>query len=113
MPPLNDPEIRRRYREALEHRQFSGEVRFTDVAQDWLRRQGYTQGEIAEAMYLHVEGGGSIDQVEETREGWRDRWDYHYDLRLEVRNRRLYIETRFIDERPDEPRVFVVNVHDP
>jgi hypothetical protein len=112
MPPLIDPDIRRRYEQALEHWQFAGDVRFGGVAQDWLRRHGYTQREIAEAMHLHVHSGATIDQVEETREEWRDSWDYHYDLRLEVRNRRLYIETRVVDERPDDPRIFVVNVHD-
>ena len=111
MPPLSDPEIRNRIQQALEHWSFSGEVRFTEVAQDWLRRHGYGQRQITEQMYLHVRDGGGIDQVRETREGWRDH-EFHYDLRLHVANRKLYIETRLIDEQPDDPRVFVVNVHD-
>jgi hypothetical protein len=61
-----------------------------------------------------VEQAGEIDQVEETREQWRNKWDYHYDLRPVLAGIKLYVETRLHYRNandPDDPIIYVVNIH--
>jgi hypothetical protein len=62
-------------------------------------------------MYKHVEGGGEIDQVKETRPEWND-FDFHYDLRVPIGGRLRYFETLLVDGDPDDPIILVVNTHD-
>jgi len=66
---------------------------------------------IAELIYRHFDSGGQIDQVNETREEWLD-FKFHYDLRLTIAERRIYIETVLLSEDPDDPEIQVVNIHE-
>ncbi|MBC8869900.1 MAG: hypothetical protein H8E44_10805 [Planctomycetes bacterium] len=62
-------------------------------------------------MLEYVENGGEVDQVRETREEWPD-FKFHYDFRVPLESRRLYIETVLLSDDPHDPEVQVVNVHD-
>jgi hypothetical protein len=69
---------------------------------------------IAALMYEHVRAGGEISEVKETRPEWADH-EYHYDLRLPIQNRMVYIETRLFFREPlvpDESWILVVNIHE-
>jgi len=116
MARLTDPEKLRCYKNALSNYKFSGYVNFTQVAWEWLRRNldGYTQKRFAELLLEYVEEGGEIDEVVETRPEW-SRHRYHYDLRPVVEGRRLYVETRLFCQDPsdpDDPTIYVVNIHE-
>ncbi len=67
-------------------------------------------------MNQHAESGGVIDEVRETRPEWSGDYEYHYDLRLSVQGKLVYVETRlhFVPPFvPDDPSILVVNVHAP
>jgi hypothetical protein len=66
---------------------------------------------VSEMMHQYVAAGGTIDQVPERRPEWNDR-DFHYDLRLKIGDRSLYIETILVDDDPDDPLIKVVSIHD-
>jgi hypothetical protein len=53
----------------------------------------------------------AIDEQPETRPEWRDRYDYHYDLRVQIGGRLVYFETRLLETRTG-PVIRVVNIHD-
>jgi hypothetical protein len=52
-------------------------------------------------MHEYVEAGGAIDEVAETRPEWTAA-RFHYDLRLEFQDLRLYLETVLVFENPDD-----------
>ena len=59
--------------------------------------------------------GGEIDEVVETRPGWSEEYRFHYDLRIAIGGRSVYIETRLHYRLPivvDESWILVVNVHE-
>lgn len=62
-------------------------------------------------MFRHVNAGGEIDEVKESRPEWSDRW-FHYDFRIPIEGRLLYIEMILIEDDPDDPTVHVVSIHD-
>jgi hypothetical protein len=116
MVPLDDPVLAGAYKSALANWRFEGYVLWEEIARHWVEGNlpGYTTREIARRMHEHVEAGGRIDQVIETRPEWSEH-DYHYDLRIPVEGRLVYIETRlrFDDPAdPDDPVILVVNAHD-
>jgi hypothetical protein len=86
-------------------------------ANEWLRREvdNITRDGFLQLLHAHVFlEGGEIDQVRETRERWRDQWEYHYDLRPVVNGVRLYVETRLVPDSlasRDEPMIYIVNIH--
>ncbi|HOB73401.1 MAG TPA: hypothetical protein PKG54_02645 [Phycisphaerae bacterium] len=63
-------------------------------------------------MAEYVASGGEIDQIEETRPEYVA-CRFHYDLRLPIGERRVYIET-VLDEadEPEDCTIWVVNMHD-
>jgi hypothetical protein len=63
------------------------------------------------AMNEHVVRRGMIDQVPETRPEWL-LWPYHYDFRLTLAGREVYIETILQDDDPNDPTVHIVSIHD-
>jgi len=66
-------------------------------------------------MYEYIAGGGTIDQVVETRPEW-SKHEFHYDLRFEMEEQPIYVETRLLFDDPsgpDDPRIHVVNIHEP
>ena len=54
---------------------------------------------------------GEIDDVRETRPEWD-----HYDLRFEINDKPVYVETRLncrLPFVPSESTILVVNIHEP
>lgn len=65
-------------------------------------------------MCEYVKAGGKIDETRETRPEWSGRYEFHYDLRLMIQNKPVYIETRLhhrLPVRADESWILVVNIH--
>jgi hypothetical protein len=112
--PLTDPEMLGHYRMVLGLWRFTGYVNWTDTAAEWVQKNlgGVTPAELLRIMCEHVEGGGEIDRVAETRSEWSEhRW--HYDIRLNVPGRPIYIETRLIvGPTPEDSTILVVNVNE-
>ena len=99
---------------------FSGYVEFdlTEQSHAWIRSElrNIPLRDVAELMHRHAESGGVIDEVRETRPEWSGEHEYHYDLRLLVQGKQVYVETRLDFVRPfvpDEPSILVVNIHAP
>ncbi len=113
MPPLQDPTILAQYRSVLANWRVTGYVEWKEVAWNWVREQlaGVDPRYIAKMMYDYVQAGGVIDQVPETRPEWNDR-PFHYDLRIPITGRLIYIETILIDDDPTDLVIRVVNIHD-
>jgi hypothetical protein len=123
VPPLTDPDRLAAYRDALGNWKFADYVRFTgnlnEEAHRFIRRAlGITERELGRLMHDFVAAGGKIDEVVETRPGWAE-YKFHYDLRFTIRNKPVYIETRFeLDTHyrlpvvPDESWIEVVNIHE-
>jgi hypothetical protein len=64
------------------------------------------------AMQEYVKAGGKIDQVEERRPEYFS-WRFHYDLRLPISGRRVYVETVLDQAKEIEDcTIWVVNIHD-
>jgi hypothetical protein len=49
--------------------------------------------------------------VPETRPEWNDR-PFHYELRIPIAGRLIYVETILIDDDPTDPVIRVVSIHD-
>ncbi len=114
MAPLSDPRILAAFKRALEEGlRFAGYVTWRPRAQEWVRTElpNMTLKGIAELMYQHVDSGGEIDQVREAREQWLD-FQFHYDLRLTIAGRRIYVETVLLSEDPSDLEIQVVNIHE-
>lgn len=117
MPPLTNPEILACYRNAMTNRRVGGYVEFNERARRGMLEvlPGYTLAAFKEELYeFVVVNSGTISQTEETREQWREEWEFHYDIRLPLAGKRIYIETRlrYCDPNdPDDPIILVVNVH--
>jgi hypothetical protein len=113
----DDREARLRcYRNALRNWNYRGYVNFKPVAQQWLANElpGLNLKEIAQELYRHVEDGGEIDEQEELRSEYAA-YEFHYDLRVKIGERRIYFETVLLCEDaddPDDPMIEVVNAHD-
>lgn len=118
MPPLTDPERLQCYRNALANWNCGGYVDFNEHAWAWLQAAfpTSTKRQIAHLLHRHVQGGGTIDEQVETREEWKYLHEFHHDLRVQVKGRLVYFETRLVYRKPndpDDPRIEVVNAHDP
>ena len=113
MAPLKDPELRKKFLGALGDWNCGGVIQWKPLPSEWLRKNlsNLSQKAVGLLMFEHVAGGGEIDQVVETREGYRDHHQYHYDLRIPIAGRLIYIETRFAETKMG-PTIFVVNMHD-
>jgi hypothetical protein len=114
MAPLSDTRILTAFKRAVEEGlRFAGYVTWRPQAQEWIRRElpNLTLKGIAELMYQHLDSGGEIDQVKETREQWLD-FKFHYDFRLTISGRPIYVETVLLNEDPDDPEIQVVNIHE-
>ena len=119
MPPLTDPTRLAAYRDALGNWNVADYIQFelTTEARRWIKREldGVTLKEIKRLMYQYVAAGGEIDEVRETRPEWAEH-EFHYDLRLSIQKKLVYIETRLNHREPlapDEAWILVVNIHEP
>ncbi len=59
-------------------------------------------------MYEHRE---KVQQTPETREGYRERYRFHYDFRLLIDTQRIYIETAFdCGATESDSTIWLVNI---
>ena len=80
-----------------------------------LTENGVVDEPAVERLVEHVLAGGEIDEVRETRSEWSD-YEFHYDLRVTINDKLVYIETRLDYRHPfvqDQPTILVVNIHAP
>lgn len=112
MAPLTDPDTLTAFREVLREWRCDGYVVWKRRAGEWLAKKldDVDQRTVSRMMHEHVESGGKIDQVVEKREEWRNKYEYHYDVRFSIFGRRIYIET-VLDVSRAGPTVTVVNMH--
>jgi hypothetical protein len=91
-------------------------VVFKKRAQEWLGRElpEHTLRAICRILHEFVAGGGAIDEQAEARPEYAH-YGFHFDLRVSIGERRVYIETvlEFEDaDDEDDLTIVVVNVHD-
>ncbi len=92
-------------------------VVFKKRPQQWLRSElaEYTLREICRLLHNYLESDeGKIDEQKETRPEYAH-YQFHYDLRIAIGGRRIYLETvlEFEDAHDeDDLTIVVVNVHD-
>ena len=120
MAPLTDSARLEAYKDALGNWSFAQYIQFdlTETAYRWIRRElnNISLKEIGRLIYEHVEAGGEIDEVRETRPEWSDEYEFHHDLRFTIQDRPVYIETRLnyqLPVIPNDSSILVVNVHAP
>lgn len=92
----------------------TGYISWKELPRTWLDRNlpGCTQKMVHQLMADHVRNGGQIDQTVEKRPE-HTQWRFHYDLRMPITGRRVYIETVFVHETdPEDCVIYVVNMHD-
>lgn len=113
MAPLTDPQILASIKQVLQNWYVTDYVTWKDVARDWvgMHLEQVSLRDIARFLYEHVQNGGTIDQVREQRPEWNDR-DYHYDYRVTICGRVVYIETVLMDDDPMDPTIHIVSIHD-
>ncbi|HYV35044.1 MAG TPA: hypothetical protein VE988_05015 [Gemmataceae bacterium] len=113
MPVLTDPELLACIRAVLSNWHVTDYIVAKEEALGWAGKNlpGFTLKTMAQLMHDHVQGGGTIDQVRETRPEWDD-WPYHYDFRLAWAGRMLYIETLLDDDDPSDPYLRIVRIKD-
>jgi hypothetical protein len=113
MAPLTDPQILASIKQVLQNWHVTDYVTWKDVARDWVGKhlEQVSLRDIARILYGHVQNGGVIDQVREQRPEWSDR-DYHYDYRVTICGRVIYIETVLVDDDPTDPTIQIVSIHD-
>ncbi len=113
MARLTDSNLLALFREALSEWRAEGFVVWKRLPAEWLRKElaGQTQKSIAKLLHEHLKAGREIDQVRERRERYRDRYEFHFDFRLTIDERRVYLET-VLDESRTGPTITIVNMHD-
>jgi hypothetical protein len=113
MAPLTDPAILRKVKHALSEWNCAGYITWKQTAREWVEEnlEGFTARAVGEAMFQHVEGGGQIDQVKETRPEWSAE-RFHYDFRIPLAGRLVYVETILVEDDPNDPTIHVVSIHD-
>jgi len=113
MARLTDAAILAKFRHALSQWRFTGYVTWKPIARQWVEQnlEGWTTRAIGEEMFDFLDGGGEIDQTAETRPEWSPQ-QFHYDFRMEIGGRLLYIETVLVEDEADDPVVHVVSIHD-
>jgi hypothetical protein len=97
MEPLrgDDSDELGRYKAVLEQcGRFGGLVKWKQQAAETLREHlsNHTQRSIEILLHAHR---NEVDQTEESRPEYRDRYRYHYDFRIPIDGQRVYIETVF------------------
>ena len=113
MVPLTDAAILARFRHALSEWNCTGYVTWKPIAREWVESnlEGFTTRAVGEEMFRFLDAGGEIDQVKETRREWTER-RFHYDFRLPIAGRLVYIETILVEDDPGDPTIHVVSIHD-
>jgi hypothetical protein len=112
MPPLQDPVLLARILGILANWKVTGYVEWKQIALQWLRANltGVPARQVGKLMFEHVTNGGVIDQVPEHRPEWSD-FDFHYDMRLPIHDRMIYVETILVERDPTDPILRIVSIH--
>ena len=112
MARLTNPAVLAQFRHALSSWKFTGYITWKEVARKWIEAnmEEFTLRSIGEMMYDYFESGGEIDEIRETRPEW-DTEKYHYDFRIPINDRRIYIESILVVVEPDDPTIKVVSIH--
>jgi hypothetical protein len=113
MPPLTDPVILNSFRAVLAEWRCTGYTTATDRMLEWIANNlgPLTLRDVAREMHAFLNAGGVIDQQPERRPEW-NMWPFHYDFRLRIGSRLVYIETILQDDDPNDPTVHIVSIHD-
>ncbi len=113
MPPLSDAVVLAQFRAVLANWRYAGYVNAKDVVLEWIADElaGLTLKDVNQTMHDFLQKGGSIDQVPESRPQWNN-YPFHYDFRLHLGGRFVYIETVLQDDDPDDPTIRIVSMHD-
>lgn len=112
MAPLIDPHILACIKQVLTNWHVTDYVTWKDVARNWVGQhlEQVSLRDIAQILHEHVENGGAIDQVHERRPEWSDR-EFHYDFRVSISGRLIYVETILVDDDPTDPTIHIVSIH--
>ena len=104
MARLTDPEILAKFQHALSQWRVTGYITWKPIAREWLEQnlEGLTARSVGEEMFRFFAAGGEIDQVRETRPQWSEH-RFHYDFRMDIGGRLLYIETILVEDDPERP----------
>jgi hypothetical protein len=93
---------------------YSGYIQWRRLPSEWLAANLPNIGlrRMHELMAEHVASGGKVDQVEELRQEYVE-YGFHYDLRMAIDGRRVYMET-VLDQADhvEDCTIWVVNMHD-
>ena len=91
----------------------SGGVIWKRVPSEWVSENldGCTPDGIVYIIQEHIATDGEIDRAEDTRNEFRHLHPYHYDFRISICGRFIYVET-LLDETRMGPRVTIVSIHD-
>jgi hypothetical protein len=110
---LTDPQTPAKLQHALSQWQFTGYITWKPIARQWLEQnlEGFTTRSVGEEMWRFSAAGGEIDEVHESRPEWSGH-RFHYDFRIDIGGRLLYIETIVVEDDPDDPTIHVVSIHD-
>lgn len=113
MAVLTDPTLLAMFQHAMSEWNCGGYITWKRVAREWVEGnlEGYTTRAIGEEMFRYFAAGGIIDQVRETRPEWTEH-RFHYDFRVPIAGRLIYIETLLIDHDPTDPTIHVVSIHE-
>jgi len=113
MPPLTDTIILSQFDAVLNNWNYTDYVTAKPQVLDWIANNlaGLGFKDVAKAMHAHCRSGGVIDQVPECRPEY-SAWPYHYDFRLQLAGKLLYIETILQDDDPRDPTIRIVSIHD-
>jgi hypothetical protein len=113
MARLADPDILAKFQHTLSNWQFTGYITWKPIARQWLEHnlEGLTARFVGDEMFRFFAAGGEIDQVHETRPEWTEH-RFHYDFRMDIGGRLLYIETILVEDDTDDPTIHVVSIHD-
>jgi hypothetical protein len=113
MTRLIDPVVLAKFQYALSQWRFTGYITWKPVARQWLEGnlEGQTARSVGEEMFRFFSNGGEIDQIREMRSEWSAH-RFHYDFRMEIDGRMLYIETLLVEDDPEDPTIHVVSIHD-
>jgi hypothetical protein len=80
------------------------------------RNRGLTAAEIRELARDWIDGGADIKCVRETREDYRDRRHFHYDITIQKLSefpRGLYVYMEICNTDEQDPSVNLLNAHPP
>ena len=113
MARLTDPETLATLNRVLSQWQFTGCITWKPIARQWVEQnlEGFTTRSVGEEVARFVAAGGEIDAVRETRPEWSGH-RFHYDYRVDIGGRLLYIETILVEHDPDDPTIHIVSIHD-